>query len=388
MRILQLSTDFLPNIGGVASHIYNLSKQLVRMGNEVYVLNPRYDLQGEKEEEKEGILIRRIYVRSNIPKFRYLKMVYETLSYIKKLGIKFDIIHQHDMYYSSMISALLWNTSWIWTNHTSEFIKVWKERPNFLYYFTKFVNQRSRVIICTSPELKNISKSMWTTKRIVYIPNGVDFETFSHVDLEDKLSFMRKLNLKEEDFIVTIPRRWERKNGIEYMVKAIPLILKNIGRRFPIKFLFVGSKYGDDENYKQKIIEFIKAKNLMDFVVILESLPYESMPAVYHVSDIVVIPSLIEAVSLAALEALAAGKPVVATSVGGLPEIIKNKDTGILVAPKNPEEIAEAIIRLIYNKTLRDKVGRNGQKFVLRHFSWESIAERIFAIYREIVYRG
>jgi len=105
------------------------------------------------------------------------------------------------------------------------------------------------------------------------------------------------------------------------------------------------------------------------------------MPSIYALADIVVIPSLIEAVSLAALEALAHRKAVIATNVGGLPEIIINKKTGLLIHPEDPNSIAENILRLCKDKTLRETIANQGE-VLAQKYSWDSVAEKTYSFYK------
>ena len=108
----------------------------------------------------------------------------------------------------------------------------------------------------------------------------------------------------------------------------------------------------------------------------------QEMPGLYARSDVIVIPSLMEATSLSALEAMATGKPIVATNVGGLPFLIHDGDNGFLVPPRHPFELAQAIKRLLDSPNLRTQFGSNGRTRVEDEFDWRVIARRTKEVYR------
>jgi len=110
------------------------------------------------------------------------------------------------------------------------------------------------------------------------------------------------------------------------------------------------------------------------------------MPGFYGISDIVVLPSLKEATSISGLEAMATGKPLVGTKVGGIPMLIDNEQTGILVSPKDPHALSEAIIDLLKNNEKRKTMGINARKKVINEFDWKkTIAPRTIEIYKKII---
>ena len=108
------------------------------------------------------------------------------------------------------------------------------------------------------------------------------------------------------------------------------------------------------------------------------------MPRLVPSADVVVIPSFYEAVSLAALEALSCGVPVVASDVGGLPYVI-NSNNGILVPPGNPAALADALSQLLANETSRLEKGHNGRQMVLEKFTWDKVAKDTATFYSEFI---
>jgi glycosyltransferase involved in cell wall biosynthesis len=110
----------------------------------------------------------------------------------------------------------------------------------------------------------------------------------------------------------------------------------------------------------------------------------EDMPAVYAAFDICVLPSFVEAMPMTILEAMAAGNPVIATRVGEIPTTVENETTGILVAPNDARELRNALLRLLRDGHLRQKMGQNGRARVQKHFSLERMSQSYFELYRQI----
>ena len=107
------------------------------------------------------------------------------------------------------------------------------------------------------------------------------------------------------------------------------------------------------------------------------------MPKLYNASDICVLPSLMEATSIAGLEAMASGLPIVGTHVGGIPDIVKDGKTGLLVEPRNAKALAASINKLCLDTELLGSMGRDARTFCVESFDWDIIAEKTEAVYRE-----
>src|SRR5207245_6926099 len=113
----------------------------------------------------------------------------------------------------------------------------------------------------------------------------------------------------------------------------------------------------------------------------------KDMPGLYACSDLVVMPSLIEATSLSAMEAMAAGKPLVSTNVGGLPYLVRDGENGFLVPPRQTTALAEAMKRLLDSPTDRKNFGKNGRARVEAELDWKIIARRTREIYEMAIER-
>ena len=126
----------------------------------------------------------------------------------------------------------------------------------------------------------------------------------------------------------------------------------------------------------------MKKINLSGNFVFLGDVKEDVLPALYNCADIFALPSIQEGQGIALLEAQATAKPVVAFNVGGVHEAMLDKETGLLVKPDS-HELADAILKLLSSRSLREKMGSKGREFVSSSFSWDVCAQRMLQVYRE-----
>lgn len=165
-------------------------------------------------------------------------------------------------------------------------------------------------------------------------------------------------------------RRLVKKNGLEYLLRA----MKHVLAEERCKLIIAGD--GPERQRLETLAADIGVSKHVEFV---GAVPYGVMPEYLAAADIAVLPSLIEATSLFALEAMAMAKPLVATNVGGLPEL--NGNATLFVEPMNERELGDAIIHLLQDNEVRDKMGNSGRRFAENH-SWKTVAKETNAAYR------
>jgi glycosyltransferase involved in cell wall biosynthesis len=129
----------------------------------------------------------------------------------------------------------------------------------------------------------------------------------------------------------------------------------------------------------------IDEKGLHDNVSIIGYVPDEMLVPYYRQAEMFVLPSLFEPFGMTALEAMACGTPVVASRPGGIRTVITTEENGLLVDPADPDEFAEAMVRLLKDRALGRRLGEAGRQTIVAQFSWEAIAERHIAFYRRFM---
>jgi glycosyltransferase involved in cell wall biosynthesis len=221
-------------------------------------------------------------------------------------------------------------------------------------------------------------------ERIHFIPNGVDSSRFrSDVDTS---RWKRRLQLTNQERLILCPRRLERKNGVTYFIRAAISLLQDglCDVAFAVAGDFSGPKSESEEELVRKLVADSMFSSHFELLGRVEN---SEMPGLYACSNIVVMPSLMEATSLSAMEAMAAGKPIVSTNVGGLPFLIRDGENGFLVPPRQPDKLANAVKRLLDSPSLGVELGKNGRARVEAELDWQNIARRTKEIYARAIAR-
>jgi glycosyltransferase involved in cell wall biosynthesis len=207
------------------------------------------------------------------------------------------------------------------------------------------------------------------------VPKGkIEVLPYPGVDL----SKFKKTKSKKtsEEIIIFHHGRLVKKRGIDYLINALPEVVKS----FPnVKLVIAG-----DGPEKEKLTKLASHINVSKHVEFKGIVPHDKLADLIQQSDIIVIPSIIEGHSKSLLEAMAVGKTVIATNVGGIAEVVKDNENGLLVEPKNHDQISNAILKILKDKKLAEKLGRNALK-TAKDFNIEILAEREAYTYKKII---
>jgi len=168
--------------------------------------------------------------------------------------------------------------------------------------------------------------------------------------------------------------------GLDILIEAVSIVRKSIPN---VKLMLVGS--ADPPEMRERLAILAKEKGIDDVTVFVGFMPHDKMPYFYAAADVCVLPSKAEAFGISALEAIATGKPVVASEVGGIPEVVKNGLTGKLVKPEDSRELAEALLELLNDEQEVMKMGYNARRVAEEEFSWKVIAKKTEEVYRKIL---
>jgi glycosyltransferase involved in cell wall biosynthesis len=208
--------------------------------------------------------------------------------------------------------------------------------------------------------------------RVRIVPNGVDIEKFKPI--ENVETAKRQLGLGSEPCVLFVGSLIPRK-GLPFLVEAAKKIVKE---QAGAKFLVVG-----EGPMKNQFTASLDALNLSGNFRFLSNLKEDELPAVYSCADVFVLPSIQEGQGIVLLEAQAAAKPVVAFDVGGVNEAVRNGETGLLVKRGSSGELADALLKLLSDESLRKKMGSTGRRFVTENFTWDICAQKMLKVYRE-----
>jgi glycosyltransferase involved in cell wall biosynthesis len=210
--------------------------------------------------------------------------------------------------------------------------------------------------------------------KIHLIPNGVDVNKFNpSIDGSE----IKRLYKAEGKYIVFTARYHRPVYGIAYLIMAAKLV---ISKRKDVVFIIGGD--GPLLNYHRELAGKL---GLKDYIVFTGAIPRHIIPKYYAASDIVVVPSLQESWGLVATEAMACGKPVIVSNVGGLPDQIIDGFNGFLVPPRSPKAIADKILYLLENPSEARRLGRNGRMLAEEKYDIEKRVDKIIEIYRKLL---
>ena len=247
------------------------------------------------------------------------------------------------------------------TLHTSHFLMRAKQK-RWRRIMGRLIREADYVL-ATSEEIKDVALEIFPHPRAEAITNPVDTNRFAPAPRE-----------RSGRIRIIVPRRLYPKNGVEYFVRSMPLLL----RELDIEARVVG-----DGPEREKLVELAKELGVEERVEFMGTCAHDEMPALLGSSDLAVIPSLMEATSIAALEAMSCGLPVAASAVGGLPEIIDD-EVGTLFEAGNPEAMSRSITALLGRPDFSE-LGKEGRRRVVEHWSLDQMVDRHEEIYRELL---
>jgi len=376
LKILQISPFLNEQHGGTEIYCFNLSKSLVRYGHELHIFTSKTKPQTPKYQYLEGIHVHRfsapiVLWNINPVCFMLNKLIKENT----------DICHVHSHLYFTSNQAIIAklirkimekNPPVILHLHggignppdnTPSHKKIAKK----IYDHTlgKLTLKAADTILSTSQhDAKNVIKQYKINpEKIEVIPNAVNIEDFKP----------KKKTSSNETFNLLYIGDLELWKGIQYLIKAVEKLthINEIGKK--IKLTIVG-----DGALKEKLQKM--AKQLP--ITFTGQIPHHQIPELLNKADAFILPSLWEGLPTTILEAMAAKVPVIATNVGGITEVIKNEETGIIVKPADPDSIVKAVTNLINNNN--NNMVEKAYQLVRQKFSLENVAKKINEIYSTI----
>jgi glycosyltransferase involved in cell wall biosynthesis len=209
--------------------------------------------------------------------------------------------------------------------------------------------------------------------KIRVVPNGVDSERFQPAEDGDALK--RKLGFEDKPVVLFVGRLIPRK-GLQFLVEAARSIVKE---QSDTMFVIIG-----DGPLRSTLTSRLVGLGILRNFQFLGDVKENMLPSLYNCSDVFAFPSIQEGQGIALLEAQASAKPVVAFNVGGVKEAVRGGESGVLVERGNSDVLAEAILRLLSDSSLRRRMGANGREFVLTNYTWEICAKKMLKVYNEV----
>ncbi|MBL7071654.1 MAG: glycosyltransferase family 4 protein [Candidatus Omnitrophica bacterium] len=387
LNIAHMHWGFPPIVGGVETHLAMILPEMVRLGHDVSLLTG--NVEGVKSNyDYKGVHVRRtplmdlnwLYTRG----FRGLRK--EILTMFEDFMYEFNphVIHCHNMHYFSEVHirtlqqlAKERGIPLILTAHN-----VWDD----LLFLDLTLKIRWAHIIAVSHYIKReLIGAGCNDKKITVIHHGIDTEQFK-ANVNTRKLRVKYPKLKDRR-IIFHPARIGLAKGCDVSLKA----LRVVRDRFPkVLLVMAGSKNIIDWGASQQkdiayLVELIKIFRL-DKNVLIDAFTLDEMAQIYALSEVNMYPSSVgEPFGLTMLESLSAGKPMIVTDAGGMPEIIQDGINGFVIPVKDFESLSSRIIQLMANDKLRQRFGYTGRQMVMSHYTKEIVTKNNIEVYKEVL---
>jgi glycosyltransferase involved in cell wall biosynthesis len=245
----------------------------------------------------------------------------------------------------------------------------------------RFVCRRADMVRCVSRSLMHTAVNMGIPpSRLVYLPSRVDTEVFSPKQATIWRPAIREELCAEQSKVLLFVGTFSIHKGVRYLIGAMPQVV----RRHPdVKLVLVGSG-----PLEPRLRELVQRLGVTESVVFLGRTPYDQMPQLIAAADVLVLPSLNEGLPRVILEAMATGLPVVATWVGGIPELVMDGRTGLLVRPGDEGALADAVCRVLADPDLAEAWGQAGREVAEREYEREANLRRYAQIVETVACSG
>jgi len=364
VKILQQCIYFPPEVGGLESHVYYLCKELVRLGDEVTMVTSHSKPESAKREVTDGVRVIRTWFPGKTPT-GWIAHTIATIPTYLPLAKQADVLHAQTFASAlpGMIAKQRYGKPLVLTLHTSHFLRL-ARKPAWQPVLRRIIRSAD-YLLAASVEIRDVALGLYAHPRAEALTNGVDTSLFQRVPATLPKAGRPRL---------IVPRRLYEKNGVEFLVRAMPLIRE----RVDAEAILVG-----DGPERPRLEQIARELGVAEQVTFMGARPNPDMPGLYASSDLAVFPSLMEATSVAALEAMSCEVPVAASNVGGLPEIVDDT-VGALFAPADPRSLAAAVVALLTSADLK-ALGARARQRVVQQWSLERLARRHQQIYAEVM---
>jgi glycogen synthase len=386
-RVLMLSWEFPPRIvGGIARVVDELSRALARTGVEVDVLTAYHP--GAPSTEVIPVGESRIRVlRAGAQPLHPLdfaseihQLDFELLTrLLAEDDLRYDVVHAHDWLVAFAARTLRHGRGLplVATIHATEAGRNRGLHTPLQHYIHSvewmLTYDAWQVICCTESMATEIQTSLHTPGDKVHIvPNGIDLARMQDTSTPEELAAFRLRWARPDERIVMFVGRLVTEKGVDVLIDAIPGVLLAHPRT---KFVVAGG------GNLQPLLDHAAARGVTSRIAFTGFLPEGDLPKLYAVSDAAVFPSLYEPFGIVALEAMAAGVPVVTSNAGGFPEVVRHLDTGVQTYAGSPDSLAWGIARVLSDDALAAWLRQAGRREAQENYGWDRIAQQTLDVY-------
>jgi len=397
MKILMVSPAYPPYSKGGGSIVKAIVDGLINNGHEVAVIAGFFEGRFKKPLRKKvggaEIVWLPLYIPYENGFFSYVGLrismppTLDSLMYIKKSMDfdEYDIVHLFAFPHLIVdsINLMLRNSKKVLTVHALP--KYVNKYPVVKFLYKAYFNTIGRKTIRDSSLITAVSRSTFHTlvqakvprEKLRIIPNGIYLDNYRKTKYDE---FVTQFGIEDKDVVLLTISRFAWYKGFEYAIEAIYRLSK-IHKRYPFKYVIMGEV--EDPAYFSRIRKIVSDRGLEKSIIfagfVNENLKLQALSR----ADIYLAPSLFEGFGLTVLEAMAMGKPVIATRTTGFRDILEHGKTAIIVSPKSSGEIVNSINLLLSDEVLKEYLVNNARR-ELKKYDWKNIISRYEKLYHDI----
>jgi 1,4-alpha-glucan branching enzyme len=385
--VLMLSWEYPPQImGGLARHIDDLSQSLLNRGQAVSILTsqhvstPVFEMNGNicvyrvapYQKAGEEIDFHDWVVQLNLVFFNLAQKIIPNNPY--------TILHAHDWLVGAAALAMrrAWHLPLVATIHATEHGRnggIFSPLQHKIHRQEKYLVEQADRVICCSKYMANEIVQLFSipAEKVRVVQNGVVPE---NIIAEPFKGLQRQLYANDEEFIIFFVGRLVKEKGVEVLLEALPYVFEAVPNT---KAIISGKGPMLEELAAQA-----KERGIADKVMFTGFISDIERNRLFATADVAVFPSFYEPFGIVALEAMAAGVPVVVSDVGGMGEVVEYEKDGLKIPPGNAKELAEAVVSLLSDRALRERLEKEGRLKAATVYSWDLAAGMTADIYRQV----
>jgi len=393
-RILIFSLTYHPYIGGAEVAIKEITDRIDPVEYAFDMITLRFDRNLPAVERFGNITLHRIGFTADAPKIsdrrmpwqcKIAKILFPFTSFFKAVALNRE--HHYDLIWAMMANyaafgALLFKYTHPRTPYLLELqdgnsleqVKTRQPILRMMWPLYRKLYLKADMIKVISRFIEQLTREIGYTGPVVVIPNAVDTAKFSAHVPEERLEELRtRFDKKKGDAFLFTASRLVLSRGVEDVIRSL--------KHLPVHVKFLVAGDGQD---RDALEEIALKEGVAERVIFAGHVGHEDLPAYFKVSDIFVRPSIIEGFGNAFVEAFAAGIPVVATPVGGIPDFLfdpiqnpEHKPTGIFCKVRDPESIAQAVREYLDNPQLTAQIVANARALAIEKYDWDIIAREV-----------
>ncbi len=385
IKVLNVLLD--DRIGGAHVRISRIAKKLKERGIEYSEAVPKGNGESPDYLKKAGVTVYRCglgtphFIRNfetfflNISYLiNFIPSIYSLIRIIKLKEI--DIVHLHGLLnFQGALAALFTRRLVVWHFHETLYPKF---LINSLRPFTRFVADS---FVHISKNTRNYYLTGSSVKEVlIYEP--VDIEKFDHtlIGKKKKINLKKELNLSCDDIVLGSVGNISWVKGYENLIVSMGELKKKYKN---LKLLIIGKILSTQEGYYRRLTRLVSSLGLERDIYFLRF--REDIPQLLSLMDIFILPSITEGTPLSIIEAMSMKLPVIASRVGGIPEVVSEGKTGLIVNPGNPDGITDAVLNLLEDSKIRKEMGVRAREVVKKKFSLEHCVRGHEKLYKKLM---